>query len=180
MQGILGFIQNNADTIIALCALLVSVVSILVGYFSLKSQQKHNRLSVKPIGKISFVTLENSIEIIIRNDGTGPMLCSNIKVYENESDIKDNLRDAIPVLDEKNKWTDLSMGTKFAIGAGEQKTLLKISTERVTREFRSYFNQMLAALKNITLELEYRDIYDQHIGTLRRKAFQGPWTRADG
>ena len=174
MQGTLEFIQNNADTIIALCALLVSVASILIGYFGLKLQQKHNRLSVRPLGKISFITFEDSIEIRIRNDGTGPMLCSNIKVYENESTIKNNLRDAMPILQKKNNWTEINMGTQFVIGAGEQKTLLKISTERVTREFRDYLSQALAALENITLELEYRDIYDQYIGTLRREGFQRP------
>jgi len=174
MQEALKFIQNNSDTIIALSALLVSVVSILIGYFSLKSQQKHNRLSVRPIGKISFVTFEDSIEIRIRNDGTGPMLCSNIKVYANESNIKNNLRDAIPILQKNNKWTEINMGTQFTIGVGEQRTLLKISTERATSEFRDYLGQTLATLENITLELEYRDIYDQHIGTLRREGFQRP------
>ena len=173
MQGTLKFIQDNANTIIALCALLVSIASILIGYFSLKSQRKHDRLSVKPIGKISFITFEDSLEIQIRNDGTGPMLVANIKVYENESDIQNNLRDALPIL-QKNSWTVVNMGNQFAIGAGEQKTLLKISTNRKTREFRDYLRQVLAALKIITLELEYHDIYDQHIGTLKREGFQSP------
>ena len=148
--------------------------SLLIGYFSLKSQQKHNRLSVKPIGKISFITFDDSLEIRIRNDGTGPMLVSNIKVYENESDIKSNLRDVLPILQKKNIWTEINMGSQFTIGAGEQKVLLKISSERKTREFRDYLSQTLAALKNITLELEYRDIYDQHIGRLKREGFQRP------
>jgi hypothetical protein len=174
MQELLKFIQDNSDTIIALCALLVSTVSILIGYFSLKAQQKHNRLSVKPIGKISFVTGDDNIEITIRNDGTGPMLVSNIKVYEDEADIKNNLRDALPTLQKKNSWTVINMGSQFTIGAGEQKTLLKISTDRKTREFRDYLKQVLAALKYITLELEYRDIYDQHIGALKREGFQRP------
>ena len=174
MQEILKFIQDNSDTIIALCALLVSIASILIGYFSLKTQQKHNRLSVKPIGKISFVTDDDNIEITIRNDGIGPMLVSNIKVYEDEAEIKNNLRDALPILQMKNSWTVVNMGRQFTVGADEQKTLLKISTDRKTREFRDYLNQVLAALKNITLELEYRDIYDQHIGTLKREGFQRP------
>jgi len=60
---------------------------------------------------------------------------------------------------------------------GEQRTLLKISADRATREFRDYLSQALAALEDITLELEYRDIYDQHIGTLRREGFQRPKMR---
>jgi hypothetical protein len=174
MQGILEFIQNHAETIIAVCALLVSITSILIGYLSLKSQQKHNRLSVKPIGKISFITFEDSIEIRIRNDGTGPMLVSNIKVYENQSNIKNNLRDALPILQRKNSWTEINMGSQFTIGAGEQKTLLRISADRKTREFRDYLSQALAALQKLTVELEYRDIYDQHIETLKREGFQRP------
>lgn len=169
MQKTLRFIQNNTDTIIALCALLVSVASILIGYFSLKIQQKHNRLSVRPIGKIHFITTDDSIKIEIRNDGTGPMLCSNLKVYDNEFNIKNNLRDAISILQEKNDWLKISTSSQFAIGAGEQKTLLEISTDYVIPKFQDYYDQVLVSLKKVTLELEYRDIYDQYIGTLKRK-----------
>jgi hypothetical protein len=172
MQEILNFIQENADTIIALCALLVSVVSILLGYFSLKSQQKHDRLSVKPIGKISYITSANSAEIEIRNDGTGPMLVSNIKVYENKVILKSNLRDVLPILQTKDDW--INMGTQFTIGAGDQKTLLKIFADPQPPGFEEYLQQVFAALEKITLEVEYFDIYDQYIGTLKREVFQRP------
>ncbi|MBI4784128.1 MAG: hypothetical protein HY785_22850 [Oscillatoriophycideae cyanobacterium NC_groundwater_1537_Pr4_S-0.65um_50_18] len=169
MQEILKHIQNNADTIIALCALLVSVASILIGYFSLELQHKHNRLSVRPIGKIHFTTSENSIRIEIRNDGTGPMLCSNVKVYENELKIKNNLRDAMPILQQKNGWTKVSTSSQFSISAGDQKALLEISADYVSSEFQDYYDQVLISLKKIIFELEYRDIYDEYIGTLRRR-----------
>lgn len=169
MQEALKYIQNNADTIIALCALLVSVASILIGYFPLELQHKHNRLSVRPIGKIRFITSNNSIRIEIRNDGTGPMLCSNVKVYDNELNIKSDFRSVIPILQEKNDWTKVSTSSQFAIGAGDQKALLEISIDYVNPEFRDYYDQILISLKKITLELEYHDIYNEYIGTLRRK-----------
>jgi hypothetical protein len=169
LQKTLEYIQNNADTIIALCALLVSVASILIGYFSLKIQQKHNRLSVRPIGKIHFITTGDSIKIEIRNDGTGPMLCSNLKVYDNAFNNKNNFRDAIPIFQKKNDWLKISTSSQFVMGAGEQKTLLEISTECVSPEFQNYYDQVLTSLKMTTLELEYRDIYGKYIGTLRRK-----------
>jgi hypothetical protein len=172
LQGVLRYIQDNADTIIALCALLVSVASILIGYFSLKLQHKHNRLSVRPIGKIHFVTTNDSIKIEIRNDGVGPMLCSNLSVYDNKFNIKNNnLRDAISILQEKKDWLKVSTSPQFTIGAGEQKSLLEISTNHMSSEFQDYHAQILTALRKITLELEYSDIYGQYIGTLRRKSW---------
>lgn len=169
MRKTLEYVQNNADTITALCALVVSVASILIGYFSLKLQQKHNRLSVRPIGKIHFITFKDYIKIEICNDGTGPMLCLDVKIYDNGFNIKNNFRDAIPILQEKNDWLKISTSSQFAIGAGEQKTLLEISTDYVSPKFQHYYDQVLISLKKTTLELEYRDIYDKYIGTLKRK-----------
>lgn len=171
MQEALAMIQNNAETIIALCALFVSITSIAIGFFELHSQQKHNRLSVRPIGKIGLRTVEDKIEIEIRNDGTGPMLCSNIKIYEYALDEMDNLRDAIPILQERPEWVEINTGTQFAIGAGERKILLRISADHVSPEYYRYCDRILDSLEKITMEIEYHDIYDQHIGTLRREKF---------
>jgi len=70
MQELFDFLNRNADPIIALCALFVSVASFLIAYHTLKSQRKHDRLSVRPIGKIQFVTSPRSIAVELHNDGS--------------------------------------------------------------------------------------------------------------
>jgi hypothetical protein len=173
LEKVLEYIQNNAEAIIALCALVVSVISILIGYFSLKSQQVHNRLSVRPIGKIHFITVKKRVEIKIRNDGTGPMICSNVKVYQNESDIKTNFRDAMTILQNSEYSVEYyGAGSKFAIYPGDQKTILSVYSDEITPEYVEYRNKVLAEIKKLTLELEYRDIYGQHIETLRRDKWE--------
>jgi hypothetical protein len=160
--------MRETQTIIALCALFVSVTSILLGYFAFKSQQKHNRLSVKPIGKIHLNTI-NKVSISIRNDGTGPMICSKVKVYQNESAITTNFRDAIPML-QNSKYTVHYFGarSKFAIRPGDYITILDVYSDEITSEYLQYRKEVLAEIEKFTLELEYHDIYDQHIETLRR------------
>ena len=62
----------------------------------------------------------------------------------------------------------INTGPEFTIRAGDQKTMLEISTEDVSPEFCDYRDQVLAALQKITFEFEYYDIYDHHISTIRR------------
>jgi hypothetical protein len=100
------------------------------------------------------------------------MICPKVKVYANESDvIRNNLRDAIPILQGRKDFVQLDTDSEFTLRAGDQKTMLRISTEDVTPEFRDYCDQVLAALKKITFEFEVRDIYEHHIGTIRRDNF---------
>ena len=169
METVLRFIGDNAEIIIALCALIVSIYSIRLGYITLKEQQKHNRLSVKPIGKISFITSKAQIRIEIRNDGIGPMLCNNFKVYDNKSGIeKENLNEAINILKNSGFGVSVYLGTQFTIFPGEQKTILIITGEKENQAFLEYREKVLQQIKKISLEFEYSDIYNQPIAKIRR------------
>ena len=170
----LDIFQSYAETIIALCALFVSVASILIGYYSLKSQQKHNRLSVKPIGKIHFITAKKSIEIEIRNDGTGPLVCPHVRIFrEGRDGYTSDLREAIPMLRDSGYAVGVSApGSTFSILPGDTKTLLTLSADEATPEFLKYYDGVLEEIRKITLEVDYQDIYGQLIETMRREKWK--------
>ncbi len=77
----------DTATIIAICALIVSIVSITIGVRynrkSLEMTKEHNMLSVMPqknmLHKSSYV--ENTSELIISNNGLGPALIESVYYY---------------------------------------------------------------------------------------------------
>ncbi len=172
MQQALDLIPNNPDTVIAFCALVVSGVSILLAALSFRAQRVHDRLSVKPLGDIHFSTVDDHIEISISNTGIGPMLCSNLRVYDKDKRLaRSNLRDLLPILQENKEWVQISTSSEFYIAAGGQKTLLRIAAESMSPAYQRYRDRVLATLAQVTLEFEYCDIYNQSMGTLRRESF---------
>jgi hypothetical protein len=101
------------------------------------------------------------------------MICSRLKVYQNESDIKSNFKDAMPVLQNSKYSVGYSAwSNRYTIPPGDQKIILSVYTDEITPEYVEYRNNVLNEIKKCTLELEYRDIYGQHIETLRRDKWE--------
>ena len=152
----------------------MSIASILIGYLALKSQQRHHRLSVKPIAHIHFITAKNRVEIEIRNDGVGPMICSNVRVYQDRSNPETNFRDAIQILQDSQYYVEwYGAKSEFAIRPGDQKSILRVYSDKVDPEYLKYRHEVLEEIQKFTLELDYRDIYDRYLGTLSRDS----WSR---
>lgn len=72
-----------AGVFIAALAFVISVISLYVSIKTLKHQQEHNKLSVKPIPEISLASYENSLRVKLRNNGSGPLLIKDFFVEKN-------------------------------------------------------------------------------------------------
>jgi hypothetical protein len=75
--------DNQIPTIIAL---FISFFSIIIGAWALYSQQKHNKLSVRPIAEMERIDLPEGtpemppqLKITIFNSGIGPMIIKSVK-----------------------------------------------------------------------------------------------------
>ena len=77
-------LTNALATVVTTCiacfALIISVVSLCVAHVTLKNQERHNILSVKPIPMVSVVDYEDRLTVKIRNHGSGPLIIKNIQV----------------------------------------------------------------------------------------------------
>ncbi|HIF5567228.1 TPA: hypothetical protein ACX3DA_004634 [Vibrio parahaemolyticus] len=91
------FQKLQLTDVIAFFALIVSIVSIYVALKVLRSQTRHNILTVKPLISIDSGDYEDHVYVALRNDGMGPLIIKcckfikNGKVYESLVETVDNL-----------------------------------------------------------------------------------------
>ena len=69
----------TSPNLIATIALGVSFLSIIIGFYGLWLQRKHNQLSVRPIGIITLSDYENRLAIKVKNAGMGTMILKSIE-----------------------------------------------------------------------------------------------------
>jgi len=167
-------ILQNPELIIALCALITSVVSIIVAVFTLRLRKKHYLKSVKPIGDIVCGDYENDIYIAICNNGIGPLLIKRLIVSSSEcfdenivAIIPENIKQALTP-----HWTDFFYGVKnrailpkeriylFRLSFNEKSEIIKHQTH--IADFRKF-------LAGLTIELTYTDIYEKQTYRIEKK-----------
>lgn len=144
---------------VALLALVVSVVSMYFTWRSLKHQQTHNRLSVRPLPYITVGDYENSVYVKIRNNGTGPLIvrCLTVSGASNPSaPLVENMPALLPGV----VWTNFVGATEGrSIAVGGEMVLLDLSAERPNSDFQRSRDGVRKALGVLSLSLQYTDIY---------------------
>ena len=150
--------QINYEMIIAAIAVVVSVISVLLTFWTIKIQQKHNRLSVRPIAEIRFSAVDGlSVDLV--NVGVGPLICkqllTNNNVGETKPHIADFIPDAIPFAAEvfTNRWD-------FTVLAGEKVNLILISPTRESNSQQS-IKTIREAISTLSINVTYQDIYGE-------------------
>jgi len=63
----------SGGTYIAICALIVSVVTVAISAWSGLVNRKHMRLSVRPVAAIPVADFENRLGVWLSNKGLGPL-----------------------------------------------------------------------------------------------------------
>ena len=152
------WIANNSETIIALSAVAISLISLFVAIKALKMQRKHNKLSVKPIAHFSKGDYENQIFVKVKNYGLGPLIITEFNVTKNKSSFK-RLIDSFDGLASQITWdtfTDDIEGRSLA--PQKEFTLIKASFTQNQNDIRQAIRDSLA---KTTLTIKYKCIYDE-------------------
>ena len=142
---------------IALASFIVAFLSFALTIIVIYLTNQHNKLSVKPILKIIPYDFENNIAIYIKNVGVGPLFRNKI-VFKNETETASNLIDLMPT-DLKVEWTNFSRFPDFVIPVNEQETLIELKGDSNDEDFNHFKQQVRKALKDITINCDYADIY---------------------
>ena len=172
-------ISESSETImieimIAICALLTSIVSIFLTMRTLEMQKKHNLKSVRPIGRITAGDYENDVYISIVNEGIGPLIIKNFKA-SNSQLTSSSIIDIIPKnINDKVIWDDFASNFfNRAIKASGRLYLVRLKFDDTTEERQSandkLRNDLRRFFQHLTLELEYTDIYEQDTYTVIRE-----------
>jgi hypothetical protein len=86
---------SEANAIMALCALVTSILSIYLTIRTLQIQKRHNFQSVKPIAWVSVADFEDRISVTLQNNGVGPMIIKKVDI-KTEKETKASLIDWMP------------------------------------------------------------------------------------
>ncbi len=164
MDTFLDFIKNNPEqvnTFVAICALIISLVSIMLTFISLWMQRVHNFKSVTPIASIPIGDYENMIEVKLRNTGVGPLMVEKFLVYQGKK-TKNNIIDWMPDPPNGMQWeTFYNDLTDLCIPPGDTANLIRLSGNPNNQKFSRFRNKVRQALAALRVQVEYKDIYNR-------------------
>lgn len=150
------WVSRNASVIVAICAAMISLISLGVAVKALKIQRVHNYLSVRPIAHFSRGDYEDCVFVKLKNYGAGPLLIDSFTVQSAQSTHM-RLIDAFASLAEEITWdtfTDTIDGR--ALAPNKEFVLVKATFDSSQDDVKA---KIRSALAKMTLQLSYKDIY---------------------
>ena len=159
MGRLIDLVRNNpqqVSALVAMCAVLLSFLSILLTVTALRLQRRHFLKSVTPIAFIRARDYENFIEVALENVGIGPLLIEQFRVLRG-TDTKENVIDWMPEGLYWNNFTSIVIGR--CIPAGKDIILLKFVGDLDDAEFIGNRDTVRSSLKDLHVHVNYRDIY---------------------
>lgn len=169
----MDFMLNNWAGIVASLAMIGTIVSSFFAYRTFQLQRIHNIKSVKPILHIGQWDYEQNIRVDLRNQGSGIGIIKNIDVYKNPNEIKTCifhwLPDKLPgTMNYKEYWT---LHKDIAIKAGDIFTLIELPINVHLEEHVEQREKIRSILGQLTVEVEYEDIYGNPMDKLVKKLY---------
>ena len=167
------FFSEYWETIVAICALIVSIVAVTISWLGLKIQRTHNQKSLKPIIFIEPYDYENCILIKIRNEGLGPAIVKRIRVENDKLEEKSSIFNWLPPILPANMnyreyWT---RSKNFVLRPGSLDHMLEIPVNTDDPIQIRERDKIRSILKDLTVHVEYGDIYENTMPTFSRKLF---------
>ncbi|WP_157008342.1 hypothetical protein [Xenophilus azovorans] len=149
-----------ASAAAAALALLVSCVSVWISVWAVRSQRRHNELSVRPLAEVTVADYENSLRVKLRNNGAGPMIVLAVTVSDGHN-AQEAVIDWMPALPGNRAWNNFSHALRRrTLQAGAEIILLELTEGEDEKGFEACRDQVRAALAPLTVNVEYTDIYE--------------------
>lgn len=160
------WIANNSTTIIALSAVVISLISLFVAVRALNTQRKHYKLSVKPIAHFSKGDYKNQIFVKVKNYGLGPLIIKEFNVSKEKCSFK-RLIDSFDGLASHITWDTFTDDITGRVLAPQNEfTLIKASFTPDQDDIRKAIRE---SLSKTTLSIKYKCIYDEVQPEVREK-----------
>jgi len=161
------FISDNQNVIIALAALgsaLAAILSIILTTYSIWSQRRHNRISVAPLGQVSFGDYEDHIHVDIYNEGIGPLVLDELKIFSIEnSNTSSELLELMPPMPQAMHWQAFSCPQKGTVITTQSfKRLIGFDVDTSNQAQVDYANSVRKALGSLTIKFTYNDLYGKN------------------
>jgi hypothetical protein len=148
-----------ASVLVAAIALFVAALSVYVAYRTLKMQQLHNVLSVRPLPHIAVADYENRLFVKLRNNGSGPLIVKNLEINGGASPYG-SLVECMPALPAGIDWSTFVGALDMrSIAAGGELTLIELEGDDSNRRFVDARDKTRAALSKLSVGVHFTDIY---------------------
>lgn len=166
---ILTFLNSNSDVLIAItsvCAVGISIISMVFTTIFSMLQLKHNKNSVRPISAIHVKDYENLLSVEIKNVGTGPLTITKL-IAKNDVEESSELVNILPNIGQH--WSTFVENVDgWTIPAGEKITLIEVVP--INSNVKDILRR---SLSKTTIKLQYTDIYKTKFFDERKLDFFG-------
>lgn len=152
-------ISAVASAVGAAVALLVSIIAVCVSANSAKQQRVHNELSVRPIPEITVVDIDNSLQVKLRNHGSGPLrIESLIAAFMNS--VCSTVVECLPELENRH-WTNFSgVIDGRTLLPGDEILLIELTAELGEINFNTSRESARNSLSHTEIIVRYSDVYE--------------------
>lgn len=153
---------------IALAALVGTVVSILLTRASVRSQDKHNRLSLKPLPRIAVGDYVQRLSVKVVNDGPGPMIIQAVRVSDGVTSA-DNVLAFMPKLPGSVVWEDFVVEAQGrSVRPNDEMILIALKGEPTEPSYAAAHKKVRGILAKLTVEVDFTDVYGSKTESCRR------------
>lgn len=165
----------TAQDVTALCAVSISILSLIVSIVSLQLQRRHDRKSVQPIPQIIVGDYEDNLLVAIENAGVGPLIINSVQVTNTLTNVtEDSVIAHMKDLPEGVFWSDFTEKIEGrAIPAQTRLTLLELTrpeawSHTLTRSFEGLRNDVRTDLGYLRVTVTGSDIYGSKLPNCSR------------
>lgn len=149
---------------------------IILTYLSIRlvrEEDNRNKWTLKelarPYGELSYNKNLWEVEISVHNFGLGPMIITDINITDENNNSFNNFKDLLkPVRrDVEFQFHSFTFSKNHcAIGKDDKVVLLQISGNNDDEKYAKYIEKVLKKLKEFTIEIKYKDMYQREIGVI--------------
>ena len=149
-----------ASAAAAFLALLVSAISVGISVWAVRSERRHNALSVRPLAEVTVADYDDCLRVKLRNHGVGPMLIAAVTVSDGKN-AHCSLIEWMPQLPRDRPWNNFAGNTAGrALSPGSEIVLLELAEHEGEHGFAACRDLVRAALAPLTVNVEYTDVYN--------------------
>jgi hypothetical protein len=156
------YVDGTVGTLLSVVNIAV-IIYMAIAVHRLETKREHDM--VRPFAYINAGDYEDDVYVKIQNLGLGPMIIIKCRCYENndKANAVDDLVDLMPELDGVN-WSTFTLGgPPEVIPAGGESLLIEYETDDMDVNFIINREFIRDSLKNITIELEYSDMFGGNV-----------------
>lgn len=145
-------------------AIIISVLALLATFYQLFLQRVHNEKSLRPLGQIDLIDINNQVSVRVVNNGMGPMIVNRLTFFK-EGNSYTNIEDCLAL--ESRSYQRIPVNETLQKVILPNASLDVFAAELAPFEEESQLETVRRELAPVTLRVYYRDIYDNQF-TLER------------